>query len=144
MKVTGNLWRANRYSLQMAETLKDIRFALRQLWKSKSFFGVAVLTLALGIGANTAIFTLIDAVMLKSLPVSNPKTLVRLGDADNCCVIGGAQGHFSIFAYPLYQYLRDNSPDFEEMAAFQAGIGKLGVRREGDASGSEPFSGEFV
>src|SRR5215510_13388284 len=71
---------------------KDIRFALRQFSKAKGFLTAAVLTLALGIGANTAIFTLIHAIMFKSLAVSVPETLIRLGDSDNCCVIGGFQG----------------------------------------------------
>ncbi len=126
------------------EILKDLRFALRQLSKTKGFLTVAVLTLALGIGANTAIFTLIHAIMFKSLPVSKPETLVRLGDSDNCCVIGGLQGRFSIYSYPLYDTLRDNTPDFEEIAAFQAGIRKVGVRRAGDSTISEPFATEFV
>ena len=127
------------------ETLRDVRFALRQLLKAKGFTTVAVLTLALGIGANTAIFNLIHAIMIKSLPVSNPDTLIRLGDSDNCCVIGGLQGHFSIYSYPLYLHLRDNTPEFTEMAAFQAGIRKVGVRRlSGDSAISEPFAGEFV
>ncbi len=98
--------------------LKDIRLAIRQLSKSKGFAVTAVLTLALGIGANTAIFTLVNAILLKSLPVADPQSLIRLGDSDNCCVIGGMQGRFSIFAYPLYTYLRDHTPEFQEMAAF--------------------------
>jgi len=82
--------------------------------------------------------------MLKSLPVSDPETLFRLGDADNCCVIGGAQTHFSIFSYPLYIHLRDNTPEIQRMAAFQAGIGRVGVRRSGDSGMAEPFATEFV
>jgi predicted permease len=124
--------------------LKDLRFALRQLLKARGFLTVAVLTLALGIGANTAIFTLIHAIMFKSLPVAHPETLVRVGDSDNCCVIGGLQGRFSIFSYPLYIQLRDNTPEFDQMAAFQAGIRKVGVRRSGNSGMSEPFAGEFV
>jgi predicted permease len=129
----------------MAATLmQDVRFAARQFAKAKGFTLTAVLTLALGIGANTAIFTLIHAVMLKSLPVADPQRLYRIGDADNCCVIGGLQGaHFSIFAYSLYTYLRDHTADFEEMAAFQAGFGKVGVRRAGSNT-SEPFVSQFV
>jgi macrolide transport system ATP-binding/permease protein len=80
---------------------KDLRFAFRQLTQSKGFTLTAVLTLALGIGANTAIFTLVNAVMLRSLPVADPQRLYRLGDDDNCCVLGGIQTHFSIYAYPF-------------------------------------------
>ena len=58
-----------------------------------------MITLALGIGANTAIFTLVDTVMLKSLPVANPSELYRLGDNDNCCVNGGfQQGDWSLYS----------------------------------------------
>jgi hypothetical protein len=90
--------------------LRDFRFAVRQLAKSKGFTITAVLTVALASGANTAIFTLVNAVMFQSLPVTDPGQLYRLGDADNCCVIGGTQTRFSIFSYPLYIYLRDHTP----------------------------------
>src|SRR5262245_47524427 len=123
---------------------KDVRLALRQLLKTKGFLVVAVLTLAVGIGANTAIFTLIHAIMFKALLVAEPETLIRLGDSDNCCVIGGLQGSASIFSYPLYRYIQENTPEFRNMAAFQAGIRKVGVRRSGGDTMSEPFAGEFV
>lgn len=131
----------------MVDVFKDLRFALRTLSQSKGFTLTAVLTLALGIGANTAIFTLVHAVMLRSLPVADPQRLYRLGDDDNCCVLGGAQTHFSIYAYPLYLYLRDHTPEFEQMAAFQAGPARVGVRREGRGGfgfASEPFTDQFV
>lgn len=121
----------------------DIRFAARQLAAAKGFTLTAIATLALGIGANTGIFTLIHAILLKSLPVADPATLVRIGDAENCCVIGGAQGRFSIFSYPLYTWLRDHTPEIEQMAAFKAGPARVGVRRAG-ASASEPFVDQFV
>src|SRR5258706_12229063 len=66
---------------------QDLRFATRMLRKSPGFTAAVVLTLALGIGANTAIFTLIDVVMLKSLPVANPKQLYRLGEHNRCFVM---------------------------------------------------------
>ena len=103
-----------------------------------------MLTLALGIGANTAIFTLVNAVMLKSLPVKNPKQLYRVGSGDNCCVIGGMQDPWGIYSYALYRQLRDHTPEFSEMAAFQGGISELSARRAGSNAPAEPFAGEFV
>src|SRR3954447_20851230 len=102
----------------------DVRLALRQLAAAKGFTLTAILTLALGIGANTGIFTLIHAVMMKSLPVADPERIVRLGDGDNCCVVGGLQSRFSIYSYPLYTYLRDHTPELEDISAFQAGLSK--------------------
>jgi len=123
---------------------KDIGLALRQLARNKSFTTVAVLTLALGIGANTAVFTLVNAVMLQPLPVPNPGELYRIGDTDECCVISGSQGRFSIFAYPLYKYLREHTPAFQELAAFKAHPGPYSVVRVGGSGMSEPFQGQFV
>lgn len=125
-------------------TLQDLRFALRQLAKSKGFTVTAVMTVALAIGANSAIFTLVNAVMLKSLPVADPVRIYRLGDGDACCVIGGLQGRFSIYSYPLYRYLHEHTPEFEQVAAFQAGHATVGVRRAGGAEVNEPFADQFV
>ena len=104
----------------MTGLLQDLRYAFRRLRQSPGFALVCIITLALGIGANTAIFTLVDAVMLKSLPVANPNQLYRLGDNDNCCVNGGFQGDWSLYSYPLYKQLRDHTPEFTELAGFQA------------------------
>src|SRR5215469_14384018 len=116
--------------------MQDLRLALRQLLKSPSFTLTVVLTIALGIGANTAIFTLVHAILLKSLPVTDPNTLFRIGDKDDCCVNGGFlddDGDFDLFSYELYEHLRDTSPEFEQLAAMQAGQNTDTVRR-----GSEP------
>src|SRR5205085_116724 len=99
---------------------------------------------ALAMGANTAIFTLVHAVMFRSLPVADPNQLYRLGDGDNCCVIGGIQGRFSIYSYPLYIHLRDRLPEFQQLAAFQGGFGRAGVHRGSINSPAEPFVTEFV
>src|SRR5439155_14672391 len=93
----------------------DIRYALRQFRKSPGFTSAAVLTLALGIGGTTAIFTLIDAVMLRSLPVTNPSTLYRIGEGDDCCVEGGPQGKWGMFPFSLVERLKAQAPEFEEI-----------------------------
>jgi len=125
--------------------LHDLRYALRQLRKAPGFTFVCVLTLALGIGANTAIFTLVDAVMLKSLPVKNPKELYRLGDTFDCCVEGDMDlGSWSLFPYAFYKQLRDHTPEFEDLAAFQAFVSNFSVRRSGDSGPAQPHGGEFV
>jgi len=128
----------------MRALMHDLRYAARTLAKSPGFTVVAVLTLALGIGANTAIFTLGYAIMLRSLPVSNPSQLYRVGNDDNCCVIGGDQDNWGIYSYPLYKEFRDHTPEFSEMAAFQGGESALSARRSGSAAAALPFAGEFV
>src|ERR1041385_4744963 len=105
----------------MLNLLRDLRYAIRQFRLSPVFTASAVLTLSLGIGGTTAIFTLIHAVMLRSLPASDPARLYRIGDGDNCCVQGGPQDRWGTFPYPLYERLKAATPEFEEVAAFQAG-----------------------
>ena len=128
----------------MSWLMQDLRYAFRRLRQAPGFTAVCVITLALGIGANTAIFTLVNAIMLKSLPVANPRELYRLGNDRNCCLLGGFQGNWSIFSYPLYQQFRDHTPEFSEMAAFQGGLPSLSVRRNGASGPAEPYTGEFV
>ena len=122
----------------------NFRYALRQFRLSPIFTAAAVLTLALGIGGTTAIFTLIHAVMLRSLPVSDPGRLYRVGDGDDCCVEGGPQDQWGMFSFPLYERLKAETPEFEEVAAFQAGRGQLSVRRQGVESASRPLRSEYV
>lgn len=127
--------------------LNDLRLAFRQLRKTPAFALTVVLTLALGIGANTAIFTLVQAVLLQSLPVANPASLYRIGDTDNCCVNGGyqnANGDFDLFSYELFLHLRESAPEFEELAGFQSGYdyNNLAVRRNSEAA--RPEHGEYV
>jgi predicted permease len=132
----------------MNQLLQDIRYALRQLRKSPGFTLTAVITLALGIGANTAIFTLVQGILLRSLPVTDPKTLYRIGDKGECCVEGGFPGEagdtgdFSIFSTDLYLYLRDSTPEFEQLAAVEAGQWQWSVRR-GNAQ-AKSLNAEFV
>src|SRR6516225_9439155 len=123
----------------------NIRYALRQFRQAPMFAAAAVFTLALGIGGTTAIFSLIDAVMLRSLPVADPGRLYRIGDGDDCCVESGPQDRWGMFSYPLYERLRAAAPEFEDLAAFQAAGGnRLAVRREGVEASARPLRSEYV
>src|SRR5467141_1965752 len=121
-----------------------IRYAIRQFRLSPVFTASAVLTLSLGIGGTTAIFTLIHAVMLRSLPVADPERLYRVGDGDNCCVQGDPQDRWGMFSFPLFERLKAETPEFEQVAAFQAGGARMGVRREGVDTAARPLRSEFV
>ena len=84
----------------MGSLLGAVRYAVRQFWFSPVFTATAVLTLALGIGGTTAIFTLIHAVMVRSLPVADPASLYRIGDGDDCCVEGALRTAGACFPSP--------------------------------------------
>ena len=140
-----------RPSFFLGTLLQDVRYAIRQLRKTRGFTVTAVLTLALGIGANAAIFTLVNAVLLKNLPVVDPSTLIRIGNTNECCVnwgtenSGGADdGSYALFATDTWHQLQKNAPEFEELAAMQAGIGQIIARRDKTQESARSVSGEFV
>ena len=110
------------------QLLEDVRYALRQFRKAPGFTGTAILTLALGIGATTSIFTLVHAVLLKSLPVAKPGELVRVGNDENCCINGGLQDNWTLFSFEQYKQFKEHTPGFKELAAMQAGNSLMGVR----------------
>ena len=126
--------------------VQDVRFAMRQLWKTPGFTITAILTLALGIGANAAIFTLVNAVLLKDLPVVDPQSLVRLGDSDQCCVNRGPEEdvNYSIHSTDTWQRFKQNNPEFEELAAMQAGLNPLVVRRDHSDEAAHSVNAEFI
>ncbi len=122
----------------------NLRYAIRQFKQAPIFTATAILTLALGIGGTTAIFSLIHAVMLRSLPVADPAQLYRVGEGDDCCVEGGPQDTWGIFSFPLFERLKKETPEFAEVSAFQAGRSRVSVRRQGKETASRPLPSEYV
>ena len=98
--------------------LHDIRYGLRILAKKPGFTLIAVLSLALGIGANTAIFSLVDAVMIKSLPVQRPEQLVLFGKGENQgAMLGFPNGSWELFSYPFYRQAQQRTDVFSDVAS---------------------------
>src|SRR5881409_2830702 len=128
----------------MGTLIGELRYALRQFWVARIFTATAVLTLALGIGGTTAIFTLMHAVMLRSLPVGDPSRLYRIGDGSSCCVQGGPQDRWGMFSFPLFERLKAELPEFEELTAFQAGGARVSVRRPGVDVAARSLRTEYV
>jgi predicted permease len=133
----------------MTTLIQDVKYAFRQLRKTPAFTITVLLTLALGIGANAAIFTLVNSVLLRSLPVADPKMLVRVGDDPDACCVGSGwakDGNYSLFPTAAYEDLKKSAPEFEELAAIQAGFSfrPVTVRRDGADTLPKSMMGEFV
>src|SRR5262249_18018946 len=131
------------------ETLwQDLRFGIRMLLKQPGFSLTAVLTLALGIGANAAIFTLLHAVMMKYLPVADPERLVRIGDgmSSGVGISTPDDGKYSVFPTAAWRVMKEKKPGVEGRAAIQSGFESrpITVRPDGEDAGARSVTGEFV
>jgi predicted permease len=127
------------------QLLQDLRYALRQLRRTPGFAITATLTLALGVGATTAIFTLIYQVMLRPLPVTAPKQLYKLGTRYDCCFNGGSLfGDWSLFSYDQYQMFRGHLNGFTSITSVEAGQRQVGMRLQGSGQAAEPARLQFV
>ncbi|MGA2537909.1 MAG: ABC transporter permease [Terracidiphilus sp.] len=132
----------------MNSLLQDLRYAMRQLLKSPAFTLTVIVTLALGIGANAAVFTLFDQVLLRMLPVERPKELVRFewsgAFSGSMSSFGGdSPDHFNYFSYPMYKDLRDHNQVFQGMiASDRTGVG-VSWRNQSESKDAEVVTGNY-
>src|SRR5205085_6138853 len=129
---------------------QDLSYGLRMLRKHRGFTAIAVLTLALGIGANTAIFTIVNAVLLRALPVKEPQQLVFLSNPERHGVNGEETGERRLFAYYEFAWLRDHNQVFSGVLAVQSTLPTVPVTVEGASQKGEtelarisPVSGAY-
>ena len=127
---TAEAYRDRRGLPALELFFRDLQYGLRTLRRSPGFTAVAALSLALGIGANTAIFTLIDAVLLRSLPVKAPEQLVSIGDPSRPGALSFGPIALDLFSYPIYRRLRDENSVFSSLMATGRADG-VSVRVEG-------------
>src|SRR5208337_390249 len=129
----------------MQTIIQDIRYALRQLRKSPGFTLTVIVTLALGLGANAAVFTLFDQVLLRMLPVERPRELARFvwtgGFSGSASSFGGDEHNY--FSYPMYKDLRDQNQVFAGiLAADKANVG-VSWHNQAETKGAEIVTGNY-
>jgi predicted permease len=136
LEVTKEMVRSAGWESFVETFWQDLRFGARMLLKSPGFTAIAVLTLALGIGANTAIFSVLESVLLRSLPVDHSEELVVLTDPDQHGANFGSQGGSrSLLAYSEFEYLRDHNDVFSGMFASDSSLPEREITVGGSATG---------
>ncbi len=137
--------RERRGTLWLESMVRDAHYSLRRLRKAPGFSSIVILTLALGLGANMAIFSLVQGILLRSLPVADPASLYRIGDRTDCCYLDGFEnddGDFDLFSYDLFRQFQQSTPEFEQLAAAQSGAGRYTMRW--GASPAQSMRTEYV
>src|SRR6266567_4557768 len=122
---------------------KDLIFSLRTLRRSPLFTCAAILSLALGIGANTAIFSLLNQVVLRSLPVRDPERLVLLHTEYSAPGSSSSDSHESVFSNPMYRDLSDRDPAFDGVIARMSGSVRISNQGGAESASAEMVSGNF-
>src|SRR5690349_18555163 len=108
----------------MGALIADLLYGMRMLRKSRNFTIVAVMTLAIGVGVTTAVLTLVQQLILRALPVSQPSQLWRIGESARCCYSDGysqgggglPQNQWSLFSWEAFEFFRASTPAFQELA----------------------------
>lgn len=132
--VKHQVW-SSRWESTLESLLQDMRISIRTLAKSPGFTAIALLSIALGIGANTAIFTLIHQVILRNLPVRDPQQLVTFDKSDGAGIIGGVDlGYYGMFPWNFAHQLQDHPGPFQGIASYGSFAATVSVRPPSPAS----------
>ncbi len=133
----------------MDTLIHDIRYALRMMARSPGFTAISVLTIALGVGANTAVFSIMNTLLLRTLPVRSPEELAVIGSSESVGQQSGGSPRVDVFSYPLYREMVGTNEAFSSIAAAgrptraQVALGEPGEDKHGDAANARIVTGNY-